>query len=175
MKKTFAFILTSLLLLACNEGKIGFVDNSELINQYQKKKDIELKFKNQVEAFQKKADSLSRAFQLEYQKASIDAKKMSRAKQEKLALELQTKGQGLQQQFQREEQAITKASQAEIDTLIKKVKTYIQAYGRRNNYTYILGSNEAGSVLYGDKTKDLTELLLDSLNANYTKTKSGGE
>ena len=38
-----------------------------------------------------------------------------------------------------------------------------------NNFNYILGSNEAGSVLYGDDAMDLTQEILKSLNEAYSK------
>ncbi len=169
MKKVVYVVLIAFAFTACEKQKIGFVDNSELINEYQEKKDIESKYKAQIETFQKKTDSLSKAFQLEYQKASIDAQRMSKSKAEKLAIDLQAKGQQIQQQLQQEEQAIARASQAEMDSLVKKVKDYVHGYGKRNGYTYILGSNEGGSVLYGSDTNDLTAALLDSLNTRYKK------
>ena len=170
MKKIAILALTLFGVMGCQEQqKIAFVDNTELINEYQEKKDIEAKFKEKIEAFQKKTDSMSKAFQLEVQKAQIDAQKMSRANQEKLGLEIQTKGQQLQQQLQLEEQQIAQASQSEIDSLIKKVKSYIKDYGQTNGYSYILGSNEGGSVLYGTEANDLTQTLLDALNSEYKK------
>ncbi len=169
MRKGIIAVMALIGLVGCQQQKIGFVDNSELINEYQEKKDIEAKYKTQIEAFQKKTDSLSKAFQLEYQKASIDAQRMSKSKAEKLALELQAKGQQLQQQLQAEEQAIAKSSQTEIDSLIGKVKDFVKDYGKNNGYTYILGSNEGGSVLYGAEANDLTQALLGALNADYKK------
>ena len=57
----------------------------------------------------------------------------------------------LQQNLQFEEQQIQKESQTEIDTLIKEVRAFVKNYGETNGYTYILGSNDAGSVMYGSK------------------------
>ncbi|TDA83528.1 OmpH family outer membrane protein, partial [Halomonas marinisediminis] len=36
-------------------------------------------------------------------------------------------------------------------------------------YTYILGKNEAGSVLYGSEANDITETVTEALNASYKK------
>ena len=167
MKKLIIAAIAVVGLASCQQQKIGYVDNSELINEYQEKKDIEAKYKVEIEAFQKKTDSLSKAFQLEYQKASIDAQRMSKSKAEKLALELQSKGQQLQQQLQQEEQLLQKNSQTEMDSLVSKVKREIKSYGEANGYTYILGGGEGGSVLYGKDGKNLTEALLKILNDKY--------
>jgi len=53
--------------------------------------------------------------------------------------------------------------------LIKKVKDFIKDYGTKNGYFYILGSNEGGSVLFGKEESDLTQTILDLLNAAYKK------
>ena len=39
-------------------------------------------------------------------------------------------------------------------------------YGEKNGYTYILGSNEAGSVMYGKESQDVTKEILEALNAD---------
>ena len=81
---------------------------------------------------------------------------------------LQQKQQVLQQQMQFEQQQLGQAFQTEIDSLIVKVKDFVKDYGKTNNYTYILGTSDAAaSVLYGSEENDLTQTILDALNANY--------
>ncbi len=82
---------------------------------------------------------------------------------------LQQKQQLLQQQVQFEQQQIQQAFQAEIDSTISKIKTFVKDYGQKNGYTYILGSNEAGSVMFGSEDNDLSEEILEALNAEYSK------
>ena len=57
--------------------------------------------------------------------------------------------------------------QAEMDSLVRKVKKEIRAYGKANGYTYILGGGEGGSVIYGDEANDLTDAILKILNDKY--------
>ena len=54
------------------------------------------------------------------------------------------------------------------DSIINRVKAFVQDYGKSNNYNFILGSNEAGSVLYGEEASDLTQEILKALNENYS-------
>lgn len=170
MKKGLLVVFGLLLFASCkNETKMGFIDNSKLINDYQKKKDVEATFKTQIEAFDKRADSIGKSFQsqaAELQKTDPQlAKKESQQQYQMLGQQYQA----FQQDMQRQEQDIQKRSQTEIDTLIKEVKKYVQEYGKKNGYTYILGSNDAGSVMYGDDSKDLTKEILDELNKTYKK------
>ncbi len=170
MKNSLLLVLAALLFASCqNEMKVGYVDNGKLINDYLKKKDIESRFERKITNFNKRVDSIGRAFQLETQDFQRKAGSMSqKAAQEQYQI-LGQKQQFLQQQFQNEELEIQKESQTQIDTLIKEVKTFVKDYGKKNGYTYILGSNDAGSVMYGKEDNDLTKELLDALNAEYKK------
>ena len=93
---------------------------------------------------------------------------MSQKKAQEAYEALGQKQQLLQQQIQFEQQQITQAFQAEIDSVIIKVKDYVKEYGKTNGYTYILGTSDASaSVMYGTDENDLTQTILDALNAQY--------
>lgn len=170
MKKGLIVVFGLLLLASCqNEMKTGFIDNTELIKEYQKRKDIEATFKIKIENFDKKTDSIGKAFQVEAQEFQTKAATMAKNDAQQQYQVLGQKQQMLQQQFQIEEQAIQKESQTEIDTLIKEVRKFVKDYGKKNGFTYILGSNEAGSVMYGEDSKDLTKEILAELNKTYKK------
>lgn len=170
MKNIFLIALAMVTLASCEPSlKTGFIDNSEVVNNYQEKIDIEAKFKAKVEAFQKRTDSIGRAFQMEAQAFQEKAQKMSDAQAQQEYQVLSQKQQMLQQRIQVEEQQISKESQTEIDSLISKVRSYVKDYGKKNGYTYIFGSNEGGSVMYGAEANDLTKVILDALNADYKK------
>lgn len=155
--------------VACEQNKIGFVDNVKLMDGYQEKIDIEDRYKIKAEALNKKRDSISQAFQLEAQAFQTKAQSMAQDKaQEEYGL-LQQRGQFIGQQLQQEEQQMQSEGQTEMDSLISKVKKEIKGYGKSNGYTYILSGGEGGSVLYGTNTKDLTQDILKILNDKYKK------
>ena len=170
MKKILYAAFTILIFTSCQQTeKIGFVDNSKLINDYQEKIDIEERIKVKVTAFQKRTDSLRKVFQLDVNEAEIKARGMSQANIQKLSQELQQREQVLSQRLQFEQQQIAQESQTQNDSLVKKVKDFVKDYGTKNKYSYILGSNEGGSVMYGKEEQDLTQTILDLLNAAYKK------
>ena len=68
-----------------------------------------------------------------------------------------------------QQQAMQQEFQVEIDSAIVKVKEFVTDYGKKNGYTYILGKNEAGSVMYGSEANDITKVVTEALNATYTK------
>ena len=170
MKKILYVAFAIFALTSCQQQKIGFVDNGKVINDYQEKKDIEEKFKVKDEAFKKKTDSIGQAFQLEVQNYQINGSKMSNKKRQETEQQLGQKQQMLQQQIQVEQQQITKAFQTEIDSTIVKVKDFVKDYGKTNGFTYILGTSDgASSVLYGTEENDLSQTIIDALNAEYNK------
>ena len=145
MKRGLIVFAAVVFLVSCQEQiKTGYVDNGKMINDYQKKMDVESKFQVKIDAFNKKADSVGRAFQLEAQDFQLKAAKMSQKSAQEQYQILGQKQQLLQQNLQYEEQQIQKESQIEIDTLIKEVRAFVKNYGENNGYTYILGSNDAG-------------------------------
>jgi outer membrane protein len=167
MKKLAILFLTIISLTACQQQKIGFVDNGILVNEYQERKDVEANLNIKIEVFKARTDSLRSAFELEIKEAELKARTMSQSAIQKLSQELQQKEQLLSQRVQFEQQQIAQESQSLNDSIIKRVKAFVQAFGESNNYNYILGSNEAGSVLYGHEASDLTQEILKALNESY--------
>ena len=167
MKKLAIVFLTIISLTACQQQKIGFVDNSVLINEYQERKDVEARLNTKIEAFKTRTNNLRSAFELEIKEAELKARTMSQSAIQTLSQELQQKEQILSQRVQFEQQQIAQESQTLNDSIINRVKAFVQDYGKSNNYNFILGSNEAGSVLYGEEASDLTQEILKALNENY--------
>lgn len=167
--KKIVFAIFLLGVVACEQDKIGFVDNVKLMEGYQERVDIEAKFKIKADALGKKRDSISQAFQIEAQSFQSKAQSMSQTKAQEEYGMLQQRGQFIGQQLQQEEQQIQLEGQAEMDTLISKVKEEINGFGKSNGYTYILSGGDGGSVLYGAEAKDLTQDILKILNEKYKK------
>lgn len=176
MKRVIAVLIIFISLSSCQEQqKIGFVDNTKVVQDFQKKKDFEASFQTKIDAFNKKADSLQKAIQLAAQLFQNRAAKMRQSKAEEEYNALLQKKQMQDYQLGNEEKALQAEGQKQIDTLVKEVKAFIKEYGKQNGYTYILGANEAGSVLYGAEAQDLTDVILDALNNKDKKTEMSSE
>ena len=171
MKKIPLLIATAILAVSCQQDKIAYVDNTELIKEYQEKIDLENKYKLKYEEFQKKYDSASTAFTKEAEAFQNSAQGMSQSKQQEQYSALMQKRQQMAQTLQQEEQAINQQSAQEVDSLVKKIRTFVKDYGQNNGYTFILAENEGGNVFYGEETKDITEEVLRELNNKYNSKK----
>lgn len=168
MKKTI-LVIAAIAMTACQQNKIGYVDNTRLLEGYQEKIDVQSKFDTKTEAFNKKRDSIVQAIGIEEQDLKNKLNSLSQKKaNEEIAL-LQQKSNFIGQQLQQEYQSLQQTGQTEMDSLVSKVRREIKDYGKANGYTYILGGGNGGSVLYGDSAKDLTDEILKVLNDNYKK------
>ena len=167
--KNIIFALTLILLASCQQEKIAFVDNIQLMNEYQEKIDIEAKFKEKAEVLGKKRDSISQIFQAEAAEFQSRAQTMSQTKAQEEYAQFQQRGQQMGQQLQMEDQQLQLSGQTEMDSVVSKVKKEIEAYGKANGYSYILGGGEGGSVLFGKESNDITDEIIELLNSKYKK------
>lgn len=173
MKNLLPVIIALLSFASCQDKqKIAFVDNNKVVNEYYKKKNFEAKFQIKIKNFNKKADSLQKAIQMEAQLWQTRAAKMNQSKAEEEYQVLVQKKQMQDYQLGNEEKALQLEGQQQIDTLIKEVKTFVKDYGQANGYTLILGANDAGSVMYGSEAIDLTEVVLAALNKDIASDKA---
>ncbi len=161
--------LAVLTIVACQQEKIGYVDNVKLMNDYQEKIDVEAKFKVKADALSKKRDSISQAFQIEAQAFQAKAQSMPQQKAQDEYAAFQQKGQFIGQQLQQEDQQLQAEGQIQMDSVISNVKNEVEAYGKANGYSYILGGGEGGSVLYGKEANNLTDAVVKMLNDKYKK------
>jgi outer membrane protein len=162
--KNFMGLLAALLVLSCQQQKIGYVDNVKLMDGYQKKQDVEAEYQRRSEIFSRKRDSISQVFQMEAQDLQNRAKAMSEQKAQEEYGVFQQKGQMVGQQLQQEEQQMQRMGQMKMDSVVQEVRKAVKEYGKANGYTFILTGGEGGSVLYGAEAQDITEAVLKLLN-----------
>ncbi|MEN8885300.1 MAG: OmpH family outer membrane protein [Winogradskyella sp.] len=173
MKKIILALVILVAFASCqDQTKIAFVDNGKVINDYQMKIDIENRFKKKDEDYKKRTDSIGKSYQLDAQQTQLRLSKLSAQKQQEGSQEFSQKWQGIQQQLQFEQQQMQQAFNVEMDSVIVKVKDFVGEYGKANGYTYILGKNEAGSVLYGSEANDISDAIAKALNEAYGKTEA---
>lgn len=166
MKRIIAAVAL-LALVSCQEQKIGYVDQVKVMDEYQEKIDVEQEYQQENEAFNKRRDSISMAFQKEAQELQERSQRLSQSKAQGEMQEFQQRAQAIGQQLQQVEQRLRMQGQSRMDSVVSKVRDEIRAYGKENGYTFILGGGDGGSVIYGEEGKDLTEEILNRLNAQY--------
>jgi len=168
IKKIGLLIFLMGLTIACQNQKTGYVDTEELLTEYKEMKDTRERANLANQEIQGELDLKIKAYQIKEDLFRQNGPTMSRAKQEEKANELRAEVQQIQQEQQSRLGKLQVDSQRAIDSVITKVKDKVKAYGEQNGYTYIYGSNDAGSVLYGKEENDLTKIILEELNSTYS-------
>lgn len=177
MKKFLWIAISALMLASCNQQtvKTGFVNNTKVVSDYKEMKTAQEKWTKRNNEVRAELEEKAKRFQIEVQGYQNIQNSMSKANREKKEQELMNKQQVLQREQQAKMQEIQQGSQAEIDSIINKVKDFIEDYGKKNGYTYIYGDTEVSNILYGKEELDLTDKILKELNGNDTASEETKE
>ncbi|MBZ9626926.1 OmpH family outer membrane protein [Psychroflexus sp. CAK1W] len=165
MKKIILSLAVVGTLMSCSQDKTAYVDNTVLIQDYYKMKTTEARFEKKSQALSDELDSVAGEFQKEVQEYQEGMNRMSAKQKEEKQSELMQKQQMLQQQQQRKSQMLRQESDQAIDSLISEVKDFVGDYGKEKGYSYIFGSNESANIMYAKEGLDITEDILEKLNA----------
>ena len=171
MKKLIMVVLVAAGLTSCNEQKTAYVDTTKLIQEYKEMKDVEQEFTSKSDKVKVQLDSLAQSFQTEVKDYQEKMAGMSAAQRKEIEDGLMQKQQAIQQQQQMMGNQLRQESDVVIDSIVTKVKDYVKDYGKKNNYTYIFGSNESANIMYAKEGLDITEEILEKLNAGIEEKK----
>lgn len=169
MKKLLLVVLMAAGLTSCNEQKTAYVDTTRLIQEYSEMQEIEAEFTTKSDRVKSELDSVARGFQMEVQEYQTNMNSMTTAQRQETEERLMRKQQTIQQQQQQMGNQLRQESDEVIDSIVEKVKEYVREYGKDNGYTYIFGSNESANIMYAKDGLDITEEVLEKLNASYKK------
>jgi len=170
MKHLAIALLTLVTLSSCTQQKITYVDSEELIKEYKVMKEYETVFNKKEADFKAKYDAQVASIQKEYQDFQLKAPKMRQSKAAARNQELTQKYQQLQQMQQAESYQLQQESQAKMSDILTQVTEFVEEYGKKNGYTYILGATKAtGNVLYGEEKLNITDVVLKALNKQEVK------
>ncbi len=175
MKNLIIALITLVTLSACTQQKTGYVDSIEMMKEYKAVKALEQEIEEKQNTLQATYQQIALAFDKEVQEFQSKSKKMSQKNGEARYQELMMKQQQIQQSQQNESAKLQNESQEEMNKIIDDVKDFVKDYAKENGFTYILGSNDSGNVLYGDSKMDLTETILDALNKEYKNSNKSEE
>ena len=167
MKKLILVVLVAAGLTSCNEQKTAYVDTTKLIQEYTEMKNVEQEFTTKSDMIKGELDSLAQSFQAEVQEYQKNMNSLSTEERQRIEQELMRKQQIIQQQQQMRGNQLRQESDVVIDSIVTKVKDYVKEYGKENGYTYIFGSNESANIMYAEEGLDITEEILEKLNASY--------
>ncbi|WP_430614685.1 OmpH family outer membrane protein [Flavobacterium sp. JP2137] len=183
MKKSILVLGLVATLLSCtdkgttavSEQKTAYIDTQKLMKEYEETKDIEAKYKIKSDEMGKELEGDISRFQADAQNFQREAQAKGMAWAQQKGAELQRREQDLSAKQQGMLQALQLESGKEMDSLVKKIKTYVKDYGKKNGYAYIYGTEDASTILYAKEEFDLTDKVIKDLNSKYKGTATTAE
>jgi outer membrane protein len=165
-----ALLLAALsIFFSKSSSQLVYVDVNKLMEGYKRTKVAKAEFDKKATTMKGNIDSLMTGWQKELQayekeRASLSPKEL-KLKQELL--------QNKQQQINGYQEAIQKKIQEEdkkvTQTVINDINDYVKEYGKKHGYKIIFGASGGGNIMYAAESTDLTEVVLNGLNAEYEK------
>lgn len=154
-----------------SELAIAYIKVDSLAVNYDFAQEMHDGFVKQQEAFTKeygekrnRFESQAAAFQEKVQRGGFLSQERAMQERDRLM--------GEEQQITKLDQELsTKLAQIQADNnkqLLDSIMNYLKIYNKDKKYNYILN---AGEVLIGDETSNITKEVLVGLNARYSKTK----
>ncbi|MCF6297222.1 MAG: OmpH family outer membrane protein [Flavobacteriaceae bacterium] len=168
MKKVVLVLSVFFLLASCTQVKIAYIDIDEVLKEYKGSKVAETEIKTESEKIATEVEQLTVVFQQKVQEYQKNIKSLSaKARQEK-EQELMQEQQQIQQAQQMVQQQIQALGQTKIEELNEEIESFLKGYAKSKGFTYILGtSQQTKTVMYGEKTLDVTDDVLEALNDQY--------
>ncbi|WP_347922490.1 OmpH family outer membrane protein [Pontimicrobium sp. SW4] len=155
------------ILKTQSSSDLVYVDVNKLLDGYSRTKVVKAAFEEKAKTLNANVDSLMNDWQKEIKTYEKERSKMTKK-------ELQLKQELLgnkQQQINNYQQAIQKQIQEEdkksTQTVINDINDYIKTYGKKHKYKIIFGASGAGNIMYAEDATDLTQKVLEGLNAEF--------
>ena len=173
MKKLGVILVMTISLISCTQTKMAYVDVEEILKEYKGTKDAEKEMNKKSAEIGKELDELANAYQAKVTDYYAKANKMSTKARQQEEQTLMQQQELLKQRQQQAQSNVQKEGQDKMTEINENIEDFVADYAKNNGYTYILGtSDQTKSVLYGDAKSDLTDVILEGLNASYKKNNS---
>lgn len=153
--------------LTFSQLKMAMVDSNKLLDQYKGMLDARAEYAEKAKGWQANIDTLTKELNTSIQAYEKEKGGMT-SKERQLNEELiNTKGKQLDdyrkaiaQQSQQEDMAMTQR-------VLDEVNVFLTDYGKAKGYTIIFGATGNGNIIYAKDYIDITDEVIEKLNANY--------
>ena len=147
--------------------KIGYVRSGDILLKYHGILDAEKELDSKLNVWKNELLQLSDTYESElkkYEKIKHELSQQQQANKEKELSALRAKIEKINNSV--EEKAFK--LQGELtEANLNKINDFIQTYGKKNEFELIIGITKTGNVLYGNEGIDLTDEIIEGLNAKY--------
>lgn len=150
-----------------SSSELVYVDVNKLLDGYKRTEIERSKFETKAKTLSANVDSLITDWQKELKSYEKERSSMSNKELELKQQLLSNK----QNQINSYQKAIQKQIQDEdkkaTQTVINDINDYVKDYGKLKGYKIIFGASGGGNIMYADEGTDLTQEVLEGLNAEF--------
>jgi len=162
---------TPAVALTSSASNIAYVNSDSLQSNYDFYKDLEDLFENKRKEIQGRVDYRETAFEKEVQDYQQKAPGMSPQERAVMEEKLFTKSERLKRQRQEAAESFDTDRVLYNDSLFVRIENFIEKYNEDKGYTYILGHQRGGGILYANDSLDITDEVVKLMNEEYAAEK----
>ena len=162
-------LVISITSFVCSNShnELVYVDVNRLLEGYNRTKTERVAFNKKVNTLKANVDSLVTDWQSELKGYEKERASMTEKEKELKQELLATKQQQLNNYQQAIQEQIREEDQKMIQTVINDINDYVKEYGKNHGHPIIFGAGGNGNIMYAEEASDLTEKVLEGLNARY--------
>ncbi len=158
------------LFLFNRKKEIVYVDSLKLISNYKGAKIAKEGYEKKLAVWKANIDTLTAEFNKEATKYEKEKNGMT-PKERKLSEELLG---NKQQQLENYKQATSDNAAREdkeiTGKIFNEINDFLKQYGEKNGFEFIMAATSMGNIVFAKKENDITELVLEKMNAEYQTT-----
>ena len=174
-KSTVIFVFIGLLLVAglcftfvkILTPKIVYVKSGDLITKFEGMKEAKDEYKQKMSKWQANIDTLESDYRRSISNYQLNMDKYSSAQKTEKENTIKKQADNIKQYAMVLEEKAKEEDQKMTQSVLTQVNTFVEEYGEKNGYDIILGLTNYGNVMYGTKSKDITEVVLADMNKWY--------
>jgi outer membrane protein len=158
-----------ILAKSLNQSGIVFVNSDSLLDQYDYYKNKKKEFAEAQSRIKSELQQQTENLQKEFEKYQEQAAGMSDSQRGQIEEQLTMKQQKL---VQRKEELLDKLDREQSnssDELFSRLNSFFKKYNASKNYTYILGFQKGGGILFANDSLDITGQVISGLNKEYAE------
>lgn len=156
-----------------NEGKIAYVNIDSLEKHYvylnEKRKELNNRqnaIENELKRMNTQYESKMKELQEKYQKGTLTQEEAEKGEKDLMSLQQRFE----QRQYETQNELLSLQENLMRD-LQEKLNNFIEKYNADKKYAYILSYGEGGSILYADPKYEITNDVIEGMNAEEKKDK----
>lgn len=154
----FTFCFASVSFAQSKDLKIGYVNLTVIFDKYQKTIDYDKVLEQKSTEYKKQRNDLVAKIQESERKITL----LKEEERMKVAQQIEKDKQALMDFDQKNQTELRKDRDDKIREILLEIESVVKAYAQREKYDIILNDRV---LIYGAESFDLTQKVLDSLNA----------